>query len=376
VAPGFEEVAEAFAAGLESGEEAGGAFAAIAAGETIVDIWGGVRNRDVGAPWERDTLCGIFSGSKGVVATCVLMLVDRGLVSLDDRVATHWPDFAAKGKGDVLVSHILSHQAGLPGIRRRVDLDEVPDSELMVSLLASQEPFWPAGERLCYHPLTYGWLCGELVRRVTGRSIGEFLRAEVADPLGLDIWIGLPNALEPRVADCFLDERWEGVPVDDPVGRIELDDVADIWLNPDFFSAELPWNRADWRAAEIPGAGAIATARSMADHYSILASGGSRGRVRILGPDTIALGQQTLCRGVDPCDGEDVKVGAGWILQTAQHLLGPPDRAFGHGGAGGCIHGAWPDEEVGFSYVTNQMRDDEDDDRGPNLLRTLHACLS
>jgi CubicO group peptidase (beta-lactamase class C family) len=375
VARGFEPVRDAFIDSLRSGEETGGAFAAAVAGEVIVDVWGGSRDAEGRLPWRQDTLCNIFSGSKGLVATCVLVLIDRGELSLDDEVCRYWPEFAAKDKRGVLVKHVVSHQAGLPGIRDRIRVEEVPDTRRLAAVLAAQELFWPAGSMLCYSPLTFGWICGELVRRITGSTIGDFFRTEIAEPLGLEVWIGLPPRLEPRVATCFLDERWEGIPVGDPAGEIGVGDVADIWLNPDLFPRDLPWNRPIWRTAEIPGAGAIATARAMAAHYATLAGGGSPGGASILSPAAIALGQEPLAHGVDPCDGEDIKVGVGWILQTAQHRLGPARRAFGHGGAGGSLHGAWPEEEVGFSYLTNRLRDDEDDDRAPQLLRTLHACL-
>ncbi len=375
VAPRFEAVRDAFDEQLRAGEETGGAFAAVVDGRLEVDLWGGSRDRQGELPWRRETMSTIFSGSKGLLATCVLLLIDRGELSLDDEVWRHWPEFAAAGKEDVLVRHVVSHLAGLPGLRRRVGFEDAVDGELMAAALAAQEPFWPAGSRLCYHPLTFGWLCGELVRRISGSTIGELFREEIAGPLGLDVWIGLPARLEGRVATAFLDQRWQGIPIDEPAGEISREDVADIWLNPDLFPRELPWNTRRWRTAEIPGAGAIASARGMATLYGALAVGGSLGGTRVLSPAAIDLGQEPIAHGFDPCDGEEIKVGTGWVLQTGQRLLGPPRRAFGHGGAGGSIHGAWPEEGVGFSYVTNRMRDDEDDDRAPQLLRTLHGCL-
>ncbi len=376
VAPGYEQVWDAFADNLRTGQETGGAFAAMVEGELVVDVCGGTTDRTGGDPWKADTMGTVFSGSKGLVATCILQLVERGELRLDDPVCRYWPEFAANSKRGVLVRHVMSHQAGLPGLRAPVNHGDITDAERMASLLAEQELFWPPGSRLCYHPLTYGWLCGEIVRRVSGLTIGAFFNSQIAQPIGLDVWIGLPADLESRVATCFLDERWEGLALDGIAADIDDRDVADIWFNPDLFPPDLPWNAPDWRAAEIPGAGAVGTARAMASHYGALASGGVYEGRQILSPTTIEIGQEPLANGIDPCEGQEFKFGVGWLLQTSQHILGPPNRAFGHSGAGGSQHGAWPDERVGFSYVTNRLRDDEDDDRAPRLLRTLYDCVA
>ncbi len=371
---GFEPVRDAFLENLAGGE-IGAAFAAMVDGELVVDLWGGLRDRARQLPWERETMATIFSGSKGLVATCVLRLIEQGALRLDDRVCEHWPEFAANGKRDVLVRHLMSHTAGLPGIRARVSAEDAADPRRVASMLASQELFWPAGERLCYHPLTYGWLCGELVQRVCGRSLGRYLREEITGPLDLEAWIGVPPRLLDRVAQSELDPAWAGVPVDEPAGDISPRDVADIWLNPDLFEPDLRWNTRSWRTAEIPGAGAIATARGMATHYGILALGGTAEGHRILSPASIAAGQELLAEGIDPCDGEEIRVGTGWLLRNSEGNFGPAARAFGHGGAGGSVHGAWPEERTGFSYVMNLMRDDDGDERGASLLRALHRCI-
>jgi CubicO group peptidase (beta-lactamase class C family) len=375
VAPGFEPVRARFAANFEDGPELGAAFAAYQGGRLVVDLWGGVADAETGEPWREDSLCLVFSGTKGLVATCMLQLVDRGLLDLEAPVCRYWPEFAANGKEDVLVRHVVSHQAGMPGLRREVALDEVHDVDHMAALLADEPLFWPAGSRTWYHPITYGWLCAGLVRRITGRSLGDCLRTEVVEPLGLEVWIGLPAELEPRVARCRVADDWEEIDPDAPPGDISPRDVRDIWRNPDLFIPDLPWNRHAFHAGEIPGANAIGTARAMARHYGVLACGGSDGEVTILSPEAIAFGQTQLADGVDPCHGERMRMGVGWWLQSEVGEYGPIEVAFGHGGAGGSLHGAWPQQGVGFSYVMNLMRSDDEDTRAVSLLETLHTCM-
>lgn len=376
VTPGFEPVRERFVANLRGSGEVGAAFAATLDDELVVDLWGGVRDSVSGAPWERDTLCVVYSGSKGLTATCLLQLIDRGFLELEAPVCAYWPEFAARGKEGVLVRHVVSHQAGLPGIRQRVTIDDVPRPQQMAAVLAEQELFWPAGSRMWYHALTYGWLCGELVRRVTGETVGARLRREIAGPLDLEMWIGLPGTLEERVAVCELAQAWRGVERN-PAAGISARDVSDIFYNPDLFPAELPlpWNTRAWHAGEIPASNGVATARAMATLYGVLACGGRRGRTTVLSPHAIALGRTPLADGVDPGTGERMRFGVGWALQDGSQRFGPPAEAFGHGGAGGSQHGAWPRERVGFSYVMNLLRDDKGDDRASGLLDALYDCV-
>ncbi len=208
VAPGFEPVRAAFAENFRTRREQGAAFAVTLDGQPVVDLWGGVADAESARPWRRDTLQLIFSGTKGLVALCVLMLVDRGQLDPDAPVARYWPEFAAEGKGDVRVSELTSHQARLPGFRTRIAEDELVDDVRLGALLAAQPMESDPRALSCYHPLSYGWLCGELVRRVDGRSVGRFFAEEVASPLGLDVWIGLPAELEGRVSTLRYADDW------------------------------------------------------------------------------------------------------------------------------------------------------------------------
>ncbi len=375
-ADGFEGVAEAFARNFSELGEIGAAFAAYVDGELVVDLWGGLADGRRNVAWDRDTLVGVFSGSKGIVAACMLLLLERGQLELDAPVCRYWPEFAAGGKQDVLVRDVVSHQAGLPGLLTPVSVEEATDDVRMAQLLAAQRPIAPPGSGPVYHAVTFGWLCGELVRRIDGRSIGRLLRDEIADPLGLDVWIGLPARHEGRVAVLERGAAFGQGPTDLLVGR-EVDETAwSIYSNPPRWSGdELAANLCAWRQAEVPATNGIVSARSLARLYGCLARGGEIDGVRLLSPETVERGRRCLARGVDPYVGE-LAFATGFELQTGEVDLGPPADAFGHSGAGGSVHGAWPESRTGFSYAPNLLRSlDGGDPRAAALLTALHAAI-
>jgi CubicO group peptidase (beta-lactamase class C family) len=369
-APGFESVAREFERNFTERGDVGAAFAAVHDGKTVVDIWGGYAAH--GKLWEAETLQVIYSGTKGLVATCMLILIERGLIDIDAPVARYWPEFAGNGKETVLVRHIVSHRAGLPGITTPLTAADLTDYEKMEHLLASQELVRDPDGFHCYHALTIGWLCGALIRRVDGRSLGKFFAEEVAQPLGLEAWIGLPESEEHRVGRMELDPNspWQGEPVTNPIHK-------SIWENPPLFpDNDMAWNTRAYHAAEIGGAGGIATARGMARYYGCLARGGEIDGVRILGENTICAGLRERSRFYDPYILEAMAFGTVFALQTEQGRYGPDPEAFGHAGAGGSIHGGWPASRTGFSYVMNQMRIDPDDVRSRHVLKALYEVVS
>ena len=378
VAPGFEPVAETFARTVGVDGEAGGAFAAVVDGETVVDLWGGVADRARGLAWRGDTLTTIFSGTKGLVALCMLMLVDRGALELETPVAAYWPEFAAAGKEDVLVRHVLSHTAGLPGLTTPVTAEESTDHERMAQLLATQPAVTPPGTVCAYHVLTYGWLTGELVRRVDGRSVGRFFHEEVAAPLALEAWIGLPEEQEPRVAPF---ERTPGFGTEVEPREDGGPDAADEHARIVWSVLDNPADRQGftdtraWRAAEVPAANGVATARALARVYGCLARGGELDGVRLLSPATAALAGREIVRGHDPYRDLPIEYAAGFHLNGPDEDLGPVDDAFGHGGAGGSTHGCWPGLRTGFSFTTNLL-DGPVNPRGARLLGALHGVLA
>ncbi len=322
----------------------------------------------------------IFSGTKGLTALCMAMLIDRGLLKLEDPVCLHWPEFAAQGKQAVTVAEVLSHRGRLPGVRTTVSLPDILDPRAMAALLADQPQESDPRAEFIYHRLTYGWLCDGLIRRVDGRSVGRFFAQEVAKPLGLELWIGLPAELESRVAVLQYGPDWGqsvfGRPDSDPFAGDEL--WTSIWKNPLLYPAgDLPWNLPALHAAEMAGANAIGTVRSIARLYGALARGGEIDGVRIISPETLALVHTPLASGLHPYTKEPMAFGAGFALQTEAAEYGPPSAAFGHGGMGGSTHGAWPEEHVGFSYAMNELRDDPaGDERARSLLDALYGCLS
>ena len=341
-------MAAAFERNFTERGELGAAFAAYRDGVLVVDLWGGVADSTSGRPWQSHTLAPILSGTKGLVATCLLVLIERRALHLEAPVARYWPEFAAHGKETVLVRHVVSHTAGLPGIRRRtVTPDHLLDHELMAALLADEAPVWDPGTVLSYHPLTYGWLCGELVRRIDGRTVGAFFADELAAPLELDAWIGLPVAHEEDVARLELEPDWGRTSQTDP-DRFRADRVnAATWGNPPILIRDgFDWNSLALHGAGMPGAGGVAHARSMARLYGCLARHGELDGVRVLSPETIAGATRPLARGDDPLTGDPHVYATGFELQTDALPLGPATDGFGHGGAGALCTapgraGAW-----------------------------------
>lgn len=369
VEPGFEAVREAFERNFAEESEVGAAFAAYLHGNPVVDLWGGVADSLSGRPWERDTLQMIASGTKALVAVCVLLLLQRCELDLDAPVADYWPEFAANEKDGILVRDVVSHTARLPGIEAPTRLEDLTDAQHMADVLAAQAPNRDPRARLCYHVLTYGWLSAELIRRVDGRTIGEFFADEVAGPLDLELWIGLPAEEEGRVARLELHPDW-------PTNRLLADEallerdplLRSIYANPRLLDRHhFPWNSSRFRLAQIPGANAIGSARSVARLFASLG--------RLLSPETIALAQTPLSEGYDPFK-QPCRFGVGFMLQTHLMVFGPPLDGFGHDGAGGSVHGCWPSEHVGFSYAMNLMRDHHEPDPRPRaLLHALHDSV-
>lgn len=373
-AQGFEGVRAAFEHNLRHRGDVGAAFAAYLDGNPVVDLWGGLADERTRSPWRSDTLQLVFSGAKGLVAAAVLLLIQRGALELDAPVCRYWPEFAAAGKKRVLVRQLLDHTAGLPGVRVPIEGGEVLDGRRMAALLAEQAPYWPAGSRLSYHALTFGWLLGELVRRVDARTVGQFVREELTGPEGLNTWIGLPAEHEPRVARTTRQE--DGYEAPEPMRRMDAGSPAwSVWGNPPLFYGErFVWNDARFHAAEIPGANAITTARSMARFYSRLVAPDHDARP-LLEPEVLGEALSEQSRGCDPFSGHPFRFGLGFQLQTELGQLGRSPSAFGHGGAGGSTHGAWPERRVAFSYVMNQMRADRQDARPLSLLDALARSL-
>ena len=376
VARGFEPVREAFARNFAQHGEIGAACCAYLRGEPVVDIHGGLADAATGRPWQADTLQLVFSATKGVTAACVLMLVERGAIDLDAPVARYWPEFAAGGKESIPVRWLLSHRAGLAAIEGDFTLEQALSWDPVVTALAAQAPLWEPGTKHGYHLRSYGWLLGELVRRVDGRTIGRFLADEIAGPLGLDLWIGLPAEQEQRVSR-IVPPAPPAPDVQEMMARLFAPDTVAgrAFSGPsNLFHYDDMWNRRELHAAELPSSNGIATARALARLYAALV--GEVDGIRLLRPGTVAAACATQSEGGDAVLYLPTRFGLGFMLPPA---LCPSagGSAFGHPGAGGSLALGDPERGVGFAYVMNRMSlATAGDPRADGLVAALGRCLN
>jgi CubicO group peptidase (beta-lactamase class C family) len=371
VAPGFEGVRDAFVTNFHrAGEdrEHGGALAVYLHGECVVDLWGGYADAARRRPWSRDTLINVWSATKGIVAAAVATLVDQGRLSYDDPVSKHWPEFAAAGKARVTVAQVMSHQCGLNGFRAATSQGDLYDWDRIVARLAAQEPFWPPGTAASYHAVTYGYLAGEIVRRVSGQTVGAFVRDAVATPLGADFHLGLPEGLDWRAAEILAPLAPPALTSGPPRPEIP----AHALDNP---RPEPTWpNDRLWRAAEIPAANGQASAQGLARIYGALANGGALDGVSIISPAGIDRLRTPLFPGPDMLLGERVWC-AGVALNVAP-AYGPDATTFGHTGWGGAFGCANVERGVGIGYVMNRMGSQlVGNPRGSSLCAAIFAAL-
>ena len=363
VAQGFEPVAKVFNK-YHSQHQAGASFAATHNGQQVVDLWGGQKIDD--SPWRADSLCVIASGSKGICSVAILICVERGLINLEAPIESIWPEFATGGKGHVLIGDALAHMAGVPGIERQVTVAEISDPILMAQLVAEQHPFVPIGTPT-YHALTFGWIASELIRRTDGRSIGKFVREEIARPLDLDLYFGVPDDVLPRVTQTTRTTDYNYSALSTPDADPRLQHVYGL----------IPKDRTtlEFAKIELPGGGAVATAVAMSRLYAMLINGGELDGVQILQPKTIEIARRQRAVGNDALSGRLLRFGVGFELNPNPSRLGNAEDAFGHTGAGGSTHGAWPSKKTSFSYVMREFQLETTDTRALELLNALDQCV-
>jgi CubicO group peptidase (beta-lactamase class C family) len=376
---GFEAVRDTLAASFARGEELGASVAVDVGGRTVVDLWAGFADPEKARPWQRDTIANVYSTTKGVVAILAHRLVEQGRLDLDRPVASYWPEFAQAGKGKIPVRQLLSHRCGLPAVRHILPDNAPYEWDTMTAALAAETPWWEPGAAHGYEAVTYGWLVGEVIRRITGKSVGTVLREELAEPLGLDFAIGLPASEDARCADLSAPLP---IPIDGEPNLLELimSDPGSVtalaFLNPPSLMLPGTVNSRAWRGAEIPGANGHGTARALARLYGAIANGGDADGVHVLGPEAASRAAVEQSRGPDRVLQLSTRFGLGFMLSQPGNAFGPNDGAFGHPGAGGSIAFADPKARVGFSYVMNRMGPYIlIDPRATALIDATYACL-
>jgi CubicO group peptidase (beta-lactamase class C family) len=370
--PHFTAVREAFAANFENGREVGASFAATIDGRTVVDLWGGHADAARSRPWQRDTIVNVFSTTKAMTAVCAHVLVDRGRLDLDAPVARYWPEFAANGKERIPVRSLLSHTAGLAALHEALPTETLYDWSRMVEVLAAERPWWEPGSANGYHAMTYGFLVGEVVRRISGNTLGMFFRDEIAGPLGADFHIGLAPAEDGRVAEMIAPTTEESAAAGTGIDPNTM--LAKVLGSPPL-RPEVANTRA-WRAAEIPAGNGHGNARSVARVMAALACGGTLDGVRVLGADTIARAIEEQCYQRDLVLGIPIRWGVGFMLSSPTLPFGPNPRTFGHGGWGGSLGVADLDARVSWAYIMNKMSPGTTGDtRAAGLVAALYASL-
>ncbi|HEY8927390.1 MAG TPA: serine hydrolase domain-containing protein [Polyangia bacterium] len=357
----FDAVARAFERNFSERGEVGASVCVYLRGRPVVDLWAGLADREAGRAWTRETMVMTSSTTKGFAATVAHLLVERGLLDLDAPVASYWPEFAASGKQDVLVRWALSHRAGIPVLDHAPSLGDILAWTPVVAAVTNQRPLWTPGSAHGYHVQTFGWIVGELVRRITGKTIGRLYADEIASRFGIDYWIGLPAEHRDRVATCYppppaVVSRW-------PATMLR---ALGGWTTRQM-------NLPEVQEAEIPSSNGIGTAHAIARHYAALI--GEVDGARIVGPRTLAAACQVQSDGLDQVLGAPTRCGLGFALPPSLGVASGP-RSFGHPGAGGSLGFADPEAEVAFGYAPNQMSGVVvGDARAASLVEALYRGL-
>ncbi|MCP5180149.1 MAG: beta-lactamase family protein [Pseudomonadales bacterium] len=366
--PEFEAVADAFVHNFEVNGEVGASVCVTRDGDTVVDLWGGTADAKTESPWQEDTLCVVFSSTKGAVALAAHTLVASGELQLDAPVKRYWPGFATNGKEDATVRMMLDHSVGVPAMREKLKDKGCCDWEYMVERLEQEAPFWRPGTRNGYHMANFGWTVGELIRRTAGQSLGAYFREAIAGPTGAECWIGLPEAMEPRVAPMIPFKPVRGAPLS-AFTQALVSDAKSIPSLAYYNQGGFNPNSRDCRAAEIGGAGAVANGRGLAKIYAPFACGGELGGRRFVDADTLAaMGEVAVATHEDATLMLPTRFALGFMKSMDNRNAPGVDRssvilgsaAFGHVGAGGSIGFADPAARMSFGYAMNRM--------GPGIL--------
>ena len=377
--PRFETVRELFAQQQSDPQARGAALCVTVGGDTVLDLWHGVMDKDNSQVWEQDTLVNVFSCTKPLGAVALLQQVQAGRIDLDDALADIWPEFAQAGKQDITLRQILSHRSGLSAVSAPLAPEALFDWQAMTSALAAQEPWWTPDAEHGYAPLTYAWLLGEPLRRLTGQMPGDYLREHICQPLGMDFHVGVADQDLPRIAHVSRLRNQSG----DDYARALFSSMGDpkglafnAFANPS--SLQTSTNKPEWQQAQILAANGTGNARSLARFWQLMAHDGNLDGVQLLGADLVRLMRQEHSVGMDRTLLCPTRFGLGVMLEQQWQggSFGMGANAFGHPGAGGALGFADPDARVGFGYVTNTMGPYVlTDPRAGDLSREIYRCL-
>ena len=366
----FAPVRDAFAANFTERGDVGASFAVTLEGEYVVDIWGGHRNAERTEPWVEDTIINVYSTTKTMTFLSALILADRGELDLDAPVAKYWPEFSVNGKDGVQVKHLLSHSAGLPGFSRPFDTQELYDWDFACADLAGQAPWWEPGSQSGYHAITQGYLIGEVIRRITGKSFGEFFRDTVAEPVGADFHVGVDPAHFDRIAHL--------VPAAETAPLLEMDPESipgRVFANLEI--TDEVTRTAGWRQAEIPAANGHGNARSVVRAQTAMANDGRAFGVELLSAEGCRRALEQQVEGTDAVLGIPLAFAMGYGLPSEVIPVSPNANTLWWGGAGGSTIVVDTDARLCFSYVMNQMDNNiVGDPRGASLGHALYSCLA
>jgi CubicO group peptidase (beta-lactamase class C family) len=366
----FKGVSDVLAANLDRGVDVGASVAVTVEGELVVDIWGGYADEDQRQPWERDTITNVWSTTKTMTALCALILADEGELDLNRAVSDYWPEFGAAGKRNVvLLRHLLGHTAGLPGWSAPMTIEDLYDWDKATSFLAAQEPWWEPGTVSGYHAVTQGYLVGEVIRRVTGETVGTFLREQVAGPLDADFHIGLDENDFARVSNVI-----PPPPMSEEAIAAASEVAIRVFGNPRL-EAEPAWTE-EWRRAEIPAANGHGNARSVAAIQAVMANGGEAGGKRFLSAAGVDRVLEEQADGLDLVLGMPIRFGMGYGLPSPTVPISPSQKACFWGGWGGSVVLVDMDQRMTFAYMMNKMGAGVvGDDRGFGLVTAMYQAL-
>ncbi|BFM15544.1 EstA family serine hydrolase [Maricurvus nonylphenolicus] len=374
----FSQVREAFTQNFIDHGELGAACSVYIEGKKVVDLWGGFQDKNRSKPWQQDTLVGFYSVSKAIAALCTLQLVDQGLLALDKPIASVWPEFAANGKEQITLRQLLSHQAGLISFEKRLTNEDLFNWSPIVKALEEQAPWFEPGTQAVYHTNTYGHLIGEPLRRITGKSVGQYLQEHISQPLNEEVYFGLPDATLNRVADIVWHPSDQPPPasiLDNPIN--ETQQMVNLsYFNPPGFAGLGVMNGRGWRQAEVPSTNGHGTARGIAHVYQQLAGAGKVPGPQLLSQDLLQEATTKQSENFDcPVLGRPVCFGLGFQPTRDYRQFGPNAHSFGHFGSGGSAGFGDPDCQLGFGYVMNDITPRWQSPRNQALIDAVYGCL-